>query len=283
MSEVVVRQDRRHEVAGPVNGAPNEQSGTVSEVVVRQDRRHEVAGPVNGAPNEQSGTVSEGVVRQDRRHEVAGPVNGAPNERPELPRQRDGAGHPPPRPTVGDLVEQAGDAFDQYRRGVPGAIDRLVRLVTPLLWHTARHCGLTAAEAEDAVQHAFLILIRRADSIDDPRAVVRWLTVTLRRQAWRDRAAGAAAAGAEPTDEDLPVAPSAEALALLSEDSRRLWEHVQALSPRCRRLIAVIAFAPRPDYAAIAADLGMPVGSIGPTRGRCLAKLRARLQGEESA
>ena len=184
---------------------------------------------------------------------------------------------------IGDLVEQAGEAFDQDRRGVPGAIDRLVRLVTPLLWHTARHCGLNAAEAEDAVQHAFLILIRRAASIDDPRAVVRWLTVTLRRQAWRDRAAGAVAAGAEPTDDDLPVAPSAETLALLSEDSRRLWQHVQALSPRCRRLIAVIAFSPRPDYATLAVDLGMPVGSIGPTRGRCLAKLRARLQGEESA
>jgi RNA polymerase sigma factor (sigma-70 family) len=187
------------------------------------------------------------------------------------------------RPTVGDLVSRAAEAFTDYRQGVPGAIDRLVRLVTPLLWHTARHCGLSAAESEDAVQQAFLTLVRRADSIADPLAVVRWLTVTLRRQAWRDRAASAARSAAEPTDDDLPMAPSAEAIALLSDERRRLWGHVEALPPRCRRLIAVIAFSPRPDYAALAADLGMPVGSIGPTRGRCLAKLRARLQGEETA
>ena len=49
------------------------------------------------------------------------------------------------------------------------------------------------------------------------------------------------------------------------------------LPERCRRLLRVIAFADRPDYAAVAEALGMPVGSIGPTRGRCLAKLRAQL------
>jgi RNA polymerase sigma factor (sigma-70 family) len=186
-------------------------------------------------------------------------------------------------PGVGDLVIKAANAFADYRDGVPGAIDRLVRLVTPLLWHTARHCGLGAAEAEDAVQQAFLTLVRRADAIADPMAVVRWLTVTLRRQAWRDRAAAGQRSPAEPTDDDLPLAPSAEAVALLSDEQRTLWAHVKALSPRCRRLIAVIAFSPRPDYAAIAADLGMPIGSIGPTRGRCLAKLRARLEGKESS
>jgi RNA polymerase sigma factor (sigma-70 family) len=203
--------------------------------------------------------------------------------RSDVPRPRTAEQATQPRATVGDLVDSAAEAFIQYRQGVPGAIDRLVRLVTPLLWHTARHCGLSAAEAEDAVQHAFLTLVRRADSIADPRAVVRWLTVTLRRQAWRDKAGSGAATGTEPTDDDLPLAPSAESLAMLSEERRRLWDHVQTLPPRCRRLIAVIAFSPRPDYAQLAADLGMPVGSIGPTRGRCLAKLRARLQQEESA
>jgi hypothetical protein len=42
-------------------------------------------------------------------------------------------------------------------------------------------------------------------------------------------------------------------------------------------LIRIVAFVPRPDYQAVAAELGMPIGSIGPTRGRCLAKLRALL------
>ncbi len=185
------------------------------------------------------------------------------------------------RMAVGDLVTQAAAAFEDYRAGVPGGIDRLVRLVSPLLWHTARQCGLSSAEAEDSVQQTFLALVRRGGSISDPLAVVRWLTVTLRRQAWRDRAVVAQRSGSEPTDDDLPREQSAESTAVLSDEQRRLWAHVSALPERCRRLLAVIAFAPRPDYAAIAADMGMPVGSIGPTRGRCLDKLRARLQGEE--
>ena len=69
--------------------------------------------------------------------------------------------------------------------------------------------------------------------------------------------------------EDLP-----EEVVLRDARQRRLWEHVQGLPDRCRELMRVIAFADRPDYALIAESLQMPVGSIGPTRGRCLAKLR---------
>lgn len=183
------------------------------------------------------------------------------------------------RQDAGDLVVRAGTAFEEYRQGVPGAIDTLVRLVSPLLWHTARQCGLTAAEAEDVVQQTFLSLVRSKDSISDPLAVVRWLTVSLRRLAWRERSNSAKRSNEEPTDDDLPRAPSAEHTAVLTDQQRRLWEKVGELNERCRRLLAVIAFAPRPDYAAIAVDLGIPVGSIGPTRGRCLAKLRAQLDG----
>lgn len=182
---------------------------------------------------------------------------------------------------VGDLVMAAGTAFQQYRDGVPGGIEALVKLVSPLLWHTARHCGLSSAEAEDAVQQTFLALVRHGGTISDPLAVVRWLTVTLRRQAWRDRAAAGRNSGNEPTDTDLPQEFSAEQTAVLTDEQKRLWAHVSAMPERCRRLLAVIAFAPRPDYATLARDLGMPVGSIGPTRGRCLEKLRARLQGED--
>lgn len=183
------------------------------------------------------------------------------------------------RRDVGDLVVRAGTAFEEYRNGVPGAIDTLVRLVTPMLWHTARQCGLSAAEAEDVVQQTFMSLVRSKDTISDPLAVVRWLTVSLRRLAWRERANSAKRSGEEPTDDDLPRAPSAEHAAVLTDQQRRLWALVSEMSERCRRLLAVIAFAPRPDYATIAVDLGIPVGSIGPTRGRCLAKLRARLDG----
>lgn len=198
--------------------------------------------------------------------DTAGPV---PAETAALRRRQD----------VGDLVVRAGTAFEEYRQGVPGAIDTLVRLVSPLLWHTARQCGLTAAEAEDVVQQTFLSLVRSKDSVSDPLAVVRWLTVSLRRLAWRERANSAKRSNEEPTDDDLPRAPSAEQMAVLTDQQQRLWAMVGELPERCRKLLAVIAFAPRPDYAAIAVDLGIPVGSIGPTRGRCLAKLRSRLDG----
>lgn len=182
---------------------------------------------------------------------------------------------------IADLLSAAAAAFSDFRSGRPDGMERLVRLVSPLLWHTARQCGLSAVEAEDSVQQAFLTLVRRAESISDPLAVVRWLTVTLRRQAWRDRAAGYRMTGAEPTEALFPAQPSAESAAMLSDEQRRLWAHVAQLSDRCRRLLAVIAFAPRPDYLSVARELGMPIGSIGPTRGRCLDKLRDRLQGED--
>lgn len=184
---------------------------------------------------------------------------------------------PARRRDAGDLVVRAGAAFQSYREGTPGAIDELVRLTSPLLWHTARQCGLTGAESEDVVQQTFMLLVRHKDSISDPLAVVRWMTVSLRRMAWREKAAGSKRSGEEPTDQDLPRSPSAEHSALLTDQQRRLWALVSELPERCRRLLAVIAFAPKPDYARIATDLGIPIGSIGPTRGRCLAKLRARL------
>ena len=62
----------------------------------------------------------------------------------------------------------------------------------------------------------------------------------------------------------------------------RLWQHIAELPERCRALLRVIAFADRPDYAELAKALDMPQGSIGPTRGRCLAKLRLLLANDPS-
>ena len=81
-------------------------------------------------------------------------------------------------------------------------------------------------------------------------------------------------------DDDEVVTPARELpeeRVLQSDTEARLWQHVAQLPERCQALLRVIAFADRPDYAAVAKSLGMPVGSIGPTRGRCLAKLRSLL------
>ncbi len=68
--------------------------------------------------------------------------------------------------------------------------------------------------------------------------------------------------------------PTPDVEVLRNERDRTLWAALDQLPDRCRRLLRLVSLADRPDYKAISAAIGMPVGSIGSTRGRCLAKLR---------
>ncbi|MFT4051393.1 MAG: sigma-70 family RNA polymerase sigma factor [Microbacterium sp.] len=171
------------------------------------------------------------------------------------------------------------DAFARWREGEAAAMDVLVRTMTPVLWHVVRAYGLERMLAEDVVQATWLTLMRRHDAIQDARAVAGWLTTCARREAWR---AGRGSQRVRPT-EDVDLEPmlasvdSAEDRAHLGERDRRLWRAVAGLDERCRRLLRVVAFEERPDYARIAGELSMPIGSIGPTRQRCLGKLRTAL------
>lgn len=178
--------------------------------------------------------------------------------------------------------ERAAALFLRWRAGDSAAMDELVRLMTPTLWQVARAYGLDATLAQDVVQTTWLTLVRRHESIVDPQAVSGWLTMCARREAWR---VGKLQRRSDATDTSvlevgLPVHESAEHTAVTRDTSRRLWTAVSRLNERCQRLLRIVAFDDRPDYARIAGDLGMPVGSIGPTRQRCLAKLRASLQDE---
>jgi DNA-directed RNA polymerase specialized sigma24 family protein len=64
---------------------------------------------------------------------------------------------------------------------------------------------------------------------------------------------------------------------LIDERDRTLLRHLAQLSARCRQLLRVVAMVDRPDYDTVAQAMQMPRGSVGPTRGRCLAKLRDML------
>jgi RNA polymerase sigma factor (sigma-70 family) len=182
------------------------------------------------------------------------------------------------------LSGRAATLFRSFRAGDEPAMAELVSLLTPILWHTVRAQRLDRDSAEDVVQTTWLALVRNTDSIADPQAVLAWLIVTARRESWRvakrtDRV--------EPKDfeDDDVVAPSRELpeeRVLQSDSETRLWQHIAQLPERCQALLRVIAFSDRPDYAAVAKALGMPVGSIGPTRGRCLAKLRNLLDTDTS-
>lgn len=183
-----------------------------------------------------------------------------------------------PAPTAPDgLGTLAGRAFAAYRAGERERLSELVDLVTPVLWNAARAQGAAPPVCEDAVQTAFLQLVDRADSIQEPAAVLGWLVVVVKREVWRLVRGARREIGVDEVPEAPAVQLDPEAQSILSERQRVLWGHVSGLSPRCQELLRVIAFADRPDYAAIGQALGMPVGSIGPTRGRCLQKLRTTL------
>jgi RNA polymerase sigma factor (sigma-70 family) len=180
------------------------------------------------------------------------------------------------------LWDRATQSFERWRAGDARAMDELVRIMTPVLWHVVRAYGLERALAEDVVQSTWLTLVRGHASIADPHAVAGWLTTTARREAWR---VGRAHAHTVTVDTDdlaprLPPADSAEEAAQAGDSDHRLWAAVRRLDARCQRLLRVVAFEERPDYARIARDLGMPVGSIGPTRQRCLGKLRTLLSAD---
>ncbi|MDQ1733609.1 MAG: hypothetical protein QOK10_3768 [Pseudonocardiales bacterium] len=176
------------------------------------------------------------------------------------------------------LAGRAGEAFLRYRAGDSAAMGGLVEMLTPILWHTVRAQRLDSASTEDVLQTTWLALVRNADKIADPKSVLQWLLVSARREAWRISRGQSRQTPQELLDLDLISSEeSPEALAVRSDSEKLLWSHVAALPDRCRELLRVIAFADRPDYAELARSLSMPIGSIGPTRGRCLAKLRAAL------
>ena len=182
-------------------------------------------------------------------------------------------------PPPDEVWSRATDGFNRWVAGDPTGLDELVAAMTPVLWHVVRAYRLPETAAEDVVQTTWLALVNRRTTILDPVAVGGWLTTTARREAWRVAKAGNAATPVE--DEELaprlPRQRSAEETVVQRDEGRRLWAAVDELPERCRRLLRIVAFENRPDYRQLATDLEMPVGSIGPTRGRCLAKLRVAL------
>lgn len=179
----------------------------------------------------------------------------------------------------GTLASRAGAAFERYRGGQSDAMADLVAMLTPILWHTVRAQRLDATSTEDVLQTTWLALVKSANSIADPRSVLQWLIVTAKRESWRVSRGQMRQTPAELTDDDFVSSEdeTPENLTLRGATEKVLWSHISNLPERCRELLRVIAFADRPDYAELARSLGMPMGSIGPTRGRCLAKLRASL------
>jgi RNA polymerase sigma factor (sigma-70 family) len=173
----------------------------------------------------------------------------------------------------------------QAQGGDVEALDPVVRELNPLLWHVARSQGLATEDAIDVVQTTWLELLKRLQEIRSPQALTMWLISTTRRGAWRAAIRRRREVASE-TDEMLGQVPDStpDIDDRLDADARHraLWRHLQRLPERCRELLRIVAMVDRPDYDDVAAALGMPRGSIGPTRGRCLSKLRALLTADPS-
>jgi RNA polymerase sigma factor (sigma-70 family) len=162
------------------------------------------------------------------------------------------------------------------RSGDRAALDALVTDLTPLVWHVARGHGFEQTIAEDVVQTVWLTLLRNLHSVTEPRALAQWLITTTRREAQRVRGTGSRIA---PLPDDLLAQfPSEEGLPelemLRNDRDRQLWSAFRRLSEKCQELLRLTVLAGRVEYGGVAEALGMPRGGIGPTRGRCLTKLR---------
>jgi RNA polymerase sigma factor (sigma-70 family) len=163
----------------------------------------------------------------------------------------------------------------------------LVARFSGLIWSVVRAYRLRNADAADVFQTTWLRLAEYLDRIDNPARVGAWLATTARRESLRVARAGARTV---PTGElDLAAVGEAdersperavlerEQEALDARRAQLVWAEFQELSDRCQQLLRVLMAVPPPSYVEVAAALDMPVGSIGPTRGRCLRQLREKL------
>jgi RNA polymerase sigma factor (sigma-70 family) len=149
----------------------------------------------------------------------------------------------------------------------------LVDRYTGLLWSVARSFRLPEADAADVVQTTWLRLLEHLDGVDDPDRLPGWLATTVRRECLRlVRLAGRESYG--PIADVADDSPGLDAALLQDERDAALWTAFAQLDGLCRRLLRVLMADPPPAYAEVSAALDIPVGSIGPTRSRCLGKLR---------
>ncbi|MCA1674875.1 MAG: sigma-70 family RNA polymerase sigma factor, partial [Actinobacteria bacterium] len=137
---------------------------------------------------------------------------------------------------------------------------------------------LGTADAADVVQTTWLRLVEHFGRIEDPERLAGWLATTARRECLQTlRRAGRELVG-DVDDVILEVVEErpapVDARLLAEERDVALWACFERLSARCQILLRALIATPPPDYVTVSTALDMPVGSIGPTRGRCLNQLR---------
>lgn len=161
------------------------------------------------------------------------------------------------------------------------AWESIVTAYSGLVWSVARGYRLSSVDAADVFQGTWLRLVEHLGDIRDAKYLGSWLATTARREALQllrrstrylpmddIGEAGEATFGQEdPADTEL----------LRTEEQRALWRAFGGLPGNCQRLLRLLFADPPVRYEEVSSALGMPLGSIGPTRSRCLASLEKLL------
>ena len=182
-------------------------------------------------------------------------------------------------PRVGSAgVEPPTDAqlVDRVRAGDQEAWRLLVERYRGRVWAVARSQGLDHERASDVVQTVWLNLLHGVGHLRDANAIAAWLVTAARREAIRvDRLSKRAlAVDDERFDREPAPADDLDRTAILDEDTTVLRRAMTQLGDRCQELLRLLYSSDELSYADISSLLDMPIGSIGPTRARCLDRLR---------
>jgi RNA polymerase sigma factor (sigma-70 family) len=161
--------------------------------------------------------------------------------------------------------------------GDSDAWNQLVERFAGMVWAVARSYRLNASDAADVSQTTWLRLVQHLDRIEQPERVGAWLAITARHEALRV---------ARQASRQLPIGDhiiidlvaedgvSNDDALLANERARELWALVMRLPARCQLILRLLTADPPLSYRDLGEALDMPIGSIGPTRARCLEHLR---------
>jgi RNA polymerase sigma factor (sigma-70 family) len=205
-------------------------------------------------------------------------------------RRADGQGALSPLPVSLNAREPAKDdgavdVAELVRRAAAGdrqAWERLVDQFSRLLWAMTRDFRLAESDAADVVQVTWLRLLEHIDRIEYPERIASWLATTARHECLRHLAAGKRVMVVQDDHDAFTEVvghqPEVDERLLAEERAQAVRAALSTLPSRSQQLLELLMADPPVSYTEISDQLGLPIGSIGPTRGRCLERLRLVLQ-----
>lgn len=169
------------------------------------------------------------------------------------------------------------ELLSRAAKGEQGAWDALVDRFGQMVWSVARGFRLDDATAKDVSQTVWLKLIENLESIREPDRLPGWLATTCRREAMRVARARERAMPSEFEYDVEDPGPRLDELLIDDEEQRSIVAAFKTLDEVCRQLLRLMTIDPPLSYEEISSVTGRPMGSLGPTRARCLEKLKAAM------